>query len=385
MIAVSPLDYRESAQRRIPAFLFGYLDGGAGTEVTLRRNMADLEAVSLRQRVLRDVSHIDVSTELFGQKLDLPLVLGPIGLAGLTARRGEVQAARAAETANVPFTLSTVSACSIDEVRKATTRPFWFQLYMMRDRGFMRELLARAVEAGCSTLMFTVDMPVAGARYRDYRTGLNRRPDMKLTLDMALRRIWQIASRPGWAWDVGIRGRPLELGNLEPVLTSRLGDVDISTWVEDNFDPSITWRDLEFIRSEWKGTLIIKGIMDPDDAREAVRLGADGIVVSNHGGRQLDGAPSTVHALPAIADAIGDSLTILADGGVRSGLDVMRMLALGAKAVLLGRAWAYALAGSGEKGVAHLLQLMEKEMRVAMALTGVTGIAGINRDILAGS
>jgi L-lactate dehydrogenase (cytochrome) len=385
MIAVSPLDYRESARRRIPAFLFGYLDGGAGTEVTLRRNMADLEAVSLRQRVLRDVSHIDVSTELFGQKLGLPLVLGPIGLAGLTARRGEVQAARAAEAANVPFTLSTVSACSIDEVRKATTRPFWFQLYMMRDRVFMRELLARAVEAGCSTLMFTVDMPVAGARYRDYRTGLNRRPDVKLTLNMALRRIWQIASRPGWAWDVGIRGRPLELGNLEPVLTSRLGDVDISTWVEDNFDPSITWRDLEFIRSEWKGTLIIKGIMDPDDAREAVRLGADGIVVSNHGGRQLDGAPSTVHALPAIADAIGDDLTILADGGVRSGLDVMRMLALGAKAVLLGRAWAYALAGSGEKGVAHLLQLMEKEMRVAMALTGVTGIAGINRDILAGS
>jgi L-lactate dehydrogenase (cytochrome) len=385
MIAVSPLDYRESAQRRIPAFLFGYLDGGAGTEVTLRRNMADLEAVSLRQRVLRDVSHIDVSTELLGQKLDLPLVLGPIGLAGLTARRGEVQAARAAEAANVPFTLSTVSACSIDEVRKATTRPFWFQLYMMRDRVFMRELLARAVEAGCSTLMFTVDMPVAGARYRDYRTGLNRRPDVKLTLNMALRRIWQIASRPGWAWDVGIRGRPLELGNLEPVLTSRLGDVDISTWVEDNFDPSITWRDLEFIRSEWKGTLIIKGIMDPDDAREAAGLGADGIVVSNHGGRQLDGAPSTVHALPAIADAIGDSLIILADGGVRSGLDVMRMLALGAKAVLLGRAWAYALASGGEKGVAHLLQLIEKEMRVAMALTGVTSIAEINREILAKS
>jgi L-lactate dehydrogenase (cytochrome) len=385
MIAVSPLDYRESAQRRIPAFLFGYLDGGAGTEVTLRRNIADLEAVSLRQRVLRDVSHIDVSTELFGQTLDLPLVLGPIGLAGLTARRGEVQAARAAEAANVPFTLSTVSACSIDEVRKATTRPFWFQLYMMRDRVFMRELLARAVEAGCSTLMFTVDMPVAGARYRDYRTGLNRRPDVKLTLNMALRRIWQIASRPGWGWDVGIRGRPLELGNLEPVLTSRLGDVDISTWVEDNFDPSITWRDLEFIRSEWKGTLIIKGIMDPDDAREAAGLGADGIVVSNHGGRQLDGAPSTVHALPAIADAIGDSLIILADGGVRSGLDVMRMLALGAKAVLLGRAWAYALASGGEKGVAHLLQLIEKEMRVAMALTGVTSIAEINREILAKS
>jgi L-lactate dehydrogenase (cytochrome) len=385
MIAVSPLDYRESAQRRIPAFLFGYLDGGAGTEVTLRRNIADLEAVSLRQRVLRDVSHIDVSTELFGQTLDLPLVLGPIGLAGLTARRGEVQAARAAEAANVPFTLSTVSACSIDEVRKATTRPFWFQLYMMRDRVFMRELLARAVEAGCSTLMFTVDMPVAGARYRDYRTGLNRRPDVKLTLNMALRRIWQIASRPGWGWDVGIRGRPLELGNLEPVLTSRLGDVDISTWVEDNFDPSITWRDLEFIRSEWKGTLIIKGIMDPDDAREAAGLGADGIVVSNHGGRQLDGAPSTVHALPAIADAIGDSLTILADGGVRSGLDVMRMLALGAKAVLLGRAWAYALASGGEKSVAHLLQLIENEMRVAMALTGVTSIAEINREILAKS
>lgn len=381
MIAASVLDYRERARRRLPHFLFEYIDGGSYGEVTLRRNLSDLEAVTLRQRVLRDVSRIDLTTELFGQKLALPLALGPIGLAGLTARRGEVQAARAAEAAGVPFTLSTAAGCPIAEVRKGTTHPFWFQLYVMRDRGALRNLLAQAAEAGCSALMFTVDMPVAGARYRDHRSGLVTPPGPRASL----RRIWQAARRPGWAWDVAVMGRPFALGNLAPMLSSKARVADYFGWVSRNFDPSISWRDLEFLRAEWRGALVIKGILDPEDAREAARLGADGIVVSNHGGRQLDGVPSTARALPAIVDAVGDSLAVLADGGIRSGLDVVRMLALGAKGILLGRAWAYALAAEGQKGVAHILTLIEAEMRVAMALTGVNRIDQINKDILADS
>jgi len=379
MNAASVLDYRELARRRLPPFLFEYVDGGSYAEVTLGRNITDLEAVVLRQRVLRDVSEIDVSSELFGQQVTMPVVLAPIGLAGLTARRGEVQAARAAEAAGVPFTLSTVSACPLGEVRKGTTRPFWFQLYMIRDRAFMRDMMAQAVEAGCSTLILTVDMPVAGTRYRDIRSGLNAAPG----LGAALHRIAQAACHPGWAWDVGIKGRPLGLGNVAPMLKGRSGVEDFFGWMRDNFDPSINWRDLEAIRSDWNGPLIIKGVLDPEDAREAARLGADGIVVSNHGGRQLDGVLSTARALPAIADAVGHRLTVLADGGIRSGLDVVRMLALGAKGVMIGRAWAYALAGGGQQGVTHVLQLIEEEMRIAMALTGVTNVQAITRDILA--
>jgi L-lactate dehydrogenase (cytochrome) len=378
MTAASALDYRELARRRLPHFLFEYIDGGSYGEVTLRRNIADLEQVALRQRVLRDVSSIDLSTRLFGQQQALPVALGPIGLAGLSARRGETQAVRAAEAAGVPFCLSTVSACPLDEVARAATRPFWFQLYMIRDRGFMRELLARARELGCSALVFTVDMPVPGSRYRDYRSGLAGAPG----LAGAMRRFWQAAQRPAWAWDVGLLGRPHNLGNVAPVLGARSGVEDFFAWMRDNFDPSISWKDLEFIRSEWTGPLILKGVLDVEDAREAVKLGADGLVVSNHGGRQLDGAPSTAHALPPIAEAVGEDLTVLVDGGVRSGLDVVRMLALGAKGVLLGRAWAYALAGGGQAGVTHMLQLIEAEMRVAMALTGVTRIADLDRRVL---
>jgi len=379
MIAASATDYREAARRRLPHFLFEYIDGGAYAEVTLRRNIADLEAVPLRQRVLQDVSSIDLSTRLFGQTMALPVALAPIGLAGLTARRGEVQAARAAQAAGIPFTLSTVSACPIAEVAQGVDNPFWFQLYMIRDRGFMRDLLARAVEARCSALVFTVDMPVPGTRYRDYRSGLAGAPG----LGGQLRRIGQAMLRPDWAWDVGLLGRPHHLGNVAPVLGGRKGIEDFFAWVGGNFDPSIHWRDLDFIRSEWKGPLILKGILDPEDAREAVKVGADGIVVSNHGGRQLDGVLSTARALPPIADAIGGALPILADGGIRSGLDVVRMLALGADAVMLGRAWIYALAGAGEAGVAHMLRLIEAEMRVAMALTGATSIGAINRNSLA--
>ncbi|SNS86698.1 L-lactate dehydrogenase (cytochrome) [Sphingomonas laterariae] len=378
MKAASCLDYRELARRRLPRFLFEYIDGGSYAEVTLRRNVADLEAIALRQRVLRDVSSIDLSAELFGQRHALPIGLGPIGLAGMNARRGEVQAARAAHSAGIPFCLSTVSACPLGEVAGASPSPIWFQLYMIRDRAFMRDLLAQARSAGCTALVFTVDMPVPGSRYRDYRSGLAGAPG----LGGALRRFGQALGRPRWAWDVGICGRPHALGNVAPVLGKNSGLEDFFAWMRNNFDPSVTWKDLDFIRSEWAGPLIIKGVLDADDARAAADLGADGIVVSNHGGRQLDGVPSTARALPPIADAVGGRISILADGGVRSGLDVARMLALGADMALLGRAWAYALAGGGQAGVAHVIQLMEAELRVAMALTGARNLAELGRDSL---
>lgn len=380
MIVADIADFREAARRRIPRFLFEYIDGGSYAEVTLGRNVTDLRDVALRQRVLRDVSSLDLTTELFGQELALPVALAPIGLAGLNARRGECQAVRAAEAAGVPFTLSTVSACSLSEVAKAASKAFWFQLYMIRDRAFMKDLLAQAAEAGCSALVFTVDMPVPGSRYRDYRTGLAGASGFK----GAARRAMQGAVRPDWAWDVGLLGRPHTLGNVAPVLNGKTGIEDFFAWMRENFDPTICWRDLDYIRAEWKGPLIIKGILDPEDATEAANLGADGIVVSNHGGRQLDGVLSTARALPPIADAVGDRLTVLADGGIRSGLDVVRMLALGARGVLLGRAWAYALAAQGQAGVTKVLQLIEAEMRIALSLTGVTCVADIDRTILAG-
>lgn len=380
--AASALDYRALARRRLPHFLFEYIDGGSYAEVTLRRNIADLEDIALRQRVLTDVSSLDLTTEVFGQKLALPVALAPIGLAGMNARRGEVQAARAAEKAGIPFCLSTVSACPIDEVARGTTAPFWFQLYMIRDRGFMKDLLAQAKAARCSALVFTVDMPVPGSRYRDYHSGLAGAAGAMGTM----RRTWQALTKPGWAWDVGVHGRPHQLGNVAPVLGKNSGLEDFFAWMRNNFDPSVSWKDLDFLRAEWDGPLIIKGILDADDAKIAAEIGADGIVVSNHGGRQLDGVPSTARALPPIADAVGDRLTVLADGGVRSGLDVVRMLALGAQGVLLGRAWVYALGAGGEAGVSHVLKLVEAEMRVAMALTGSKSIAEIGRhSLVAGS
>lgn len=379
MKAASTLDYRELARRRLPHFLFEYIDGGSYAEVTLRRNVADLEAIALRQRVLTNVSQLDLSCELFGRRMNLPLALAPIGLAGMNARRGEVQAVRAADKVGIPFCLSTVSACPIPEVAAATQQPFWFQLYMIRDRGFMRELMAAARDAGCSALIFTVDMPVPGSRYRDYRSGLAGASGRL----GSLRRAVQAMLRPAWAWDVGVRGRPHQLGNVAPVLGKNTGLEDFFAWMRDNFDPTVSWQDLDFIRKTWDGPLVIKGVLDRDDAVAAAELGADGIVVSNHGGRQLDGVLSSARALPPIADAIGDRLTVLADGGVRSGLDVVRLLALGAKGVLLGRAWVYALAAAGEAGVTHMLKLMEAEMRVAMALTGCTSVDRITPDILA--
>jgi len=375
MIATSTSDFRRAAQRRLPRFLFDYVDGGAGAEQTLGRNQADLETLAIRQRVLRDVSQVDLSCTLFSQQLALPLMLGPVGLTGMYARRGEVQAARAAADRNIPFCLSTVSVCALDEVAAASSRPIWFQLYVIRDRGFMRDLLARAKAQGVDTLVFTVDMPVPGARRRDAHSGLSGPW-------AGTRRLLQAAGRPGWAWDVGVRGRPHILGNVAPVLGEASGLEDFMGWLAANFDPTVQWRDLEWIREAWDGSLIIKGILDPEDARDAARLGADGIVVSNHGGRQLDGALSTARALPSVAEAVRGQLTVLADSGIRSGLDVVRMLALGAQGVLLGRAWAYALAAAGEAGVARLLDLFAAEMRTTMALAGARTIAEIDSSLL---
>jgi L-lactate dehydrogenase (cytochrome) len=378
MIISSTLDFREAARRRLPRFLFDYADGGANSEYTMQRNVLDLGEVALRQRVLMGGGTVDLTTTLFGQQRPLPVMLGPVGIAGMFRRRGETQAARAAKAAGIPFCLSTVSLCSLNEVvRVAGNEHVWFQLYVLRDRAFMRDLLATAQAAGVKTLVFTVDMPIPGARYRDAHSGMSgpRAP---------LRRILQAIGKPAWAWDVGLHGRPHRLGNLEPLLGKASGLNDYIGWLGANFDPSIMWKDLDWIRARWKGPLILKGILDPEDARAAVDIGADGIVVSNHGGRQLDGVLSSTRALPAIAEAVGDRLTVLADSGVRSGLDVVRMLALGAKGVLLGRAWLYALAARGEAGVTQLLDLIAREMRVAMTLTGAHGITEISRKNLAG-
>jgi L-lactate dehydrogenase (cytochrome) len=373
--AASVGDYRALARARLPHFLFEYLDGGSYDEVTLRRNVADLQSVALRQRVLRDVSAIDLGTELFGRRWAMPVGLGPVGLSGLYARRGEVQAAKAAAAADVPFTLSTLSACSIAEVAKAA--PLWFQLYIVKDRGFVADMIARAREAGCGALLLTVDLAVPGTRYRDYRAGLSG------SLRGPGARAWQVLRRPDWAWDVAVCGRPMTMGNLEPLLGSNAVLADLMGWVARNFDASVTWDDVAWVRDQWKGPLIIKGILDPDDARECLANGADAVVVSNHGGRQLDGVSSTARALPRVAESIGGRIPVLVDGGVRSGLDVVRMLALGADFVLLGRAWAYALGAAGQAGVAHVLQLIDAEMRVAMALTGTTRIADVGPATLA--
>ncbi|MDQ1157211.1 L-lactate dehydrogenase (cytochrome) [Sphingomonas sp. SORGH_AS 950] len=376
-IISAPTDYREAARRRLPPFLFHYIDGGANAEHTLRRNVEDLAGIELRQRVLRDVADLSLETELFGTRMAMPVVLAPVGLTGMYARRGEVQAARAAAAKGIPFTLSTVSVCAIQEVQAASAAPIWFQLYVLKDRGFMRDALERAQAAGVTTLVFTVDMPTPGARYRDAHSGMSGP-------NAAFRRMVQAVAHPRWAWDVGLRGRPHDLGNISAYRGAPTALADYIGWLAANFDPSIAWRDLEWIRDVWKGVIVIKGILDPEDARDAVRFGADGIVVSNHGGRQLDGVRSSARAMPAIADAVKGELRLLADSGIRSGLDVVRMLALGADAVMLGRAFIYALAADGEAGVANLLRLIDSEMRVAMTLTGVRSVAELDRTALAG-
>jgi L-lactate dehydrogenase (cytochrome) len=375
MIISSASDYREAARRKLPRFLFDYIDGGAYAEHTLRANSADLSDVSLRQRVLKNVESLSLETSLFDQRLSMPIVLAPVGLTGMFARRGEVQAVKAAQNKGIPLCLSTVSVCSIEEVTANTQQPIWFQLYVLKDRGFMRNALERAQAAGVRNLVFTVDMPTPGARYRDAHSGMSGP-------FASSRRMLQAMTRPDWAFNVGLMGRPHDLGNISNYLGKAVTLEDYMGWLANNFDPSISWSDLEWIREFWKGPMIIKGILDPQDARDAVSFGADAIVVSNHGGRQLDGVLSTATALPPIMQAIGNDLSVLVDSGIRSGLDVVRMLALGAKGVLLGRSMAYALAADGQRGVENMLDIFAKEMRVAMTLTGVTSIDQIDESIL---
>ncbi|EKO3377908.1 FMN-dependent L-lactate dehydrogenase LldD [Vibrio fluvialis] len=375
MIISASTDYRAAAKAKLPPFLFHYIDGGSYSEHTLRRNTDDLSDIALRQRVLNDMSQLDLSTELFGESLSMPIALAPVGLTGMYARRGEVQAATAASNKGIPFTLSTVSVCPIEEVAPAIDRPMWFQLYVLKDRGFMRNVLERAKAAGVTTLVFTVDMPVPGARYRDMHSGMSGP-------NAAARRVMQAMTHPSWAWDVGLMGKPHDLGNISTYRGTPTKLEDYIGWLGTNFDPSISWKDLEWIRDFWDGPMVIKGILDTEDAKDAVRFGADGIVVSNHGGRQLDGVLSTARALPDIADAVKGDLKILVDSGIRTGLDVVRMLALGADCTLLGRAFVYALAAQGQAGVENLLDLFEKEMRVAMTLTGAKTIQDLSRESL---
>ncbi|MEO0550793.1 MAG: L-lactate dehydrogenase [Pseudomonadota bacterium] len=378
MKAVCIEDFRRQARKRLPPFLFHYIDGGAYDEQTYRENDQDLQRVRLRQRVLKDVSVIDKTSTVFGQEYALPFGLGPVGLAGMNARRGETQAARAAANSGIPFCLSTVSACALEEVVAADPTPFWFQLYIMRDRSFLNEMLDKATAAQCSALMVTVDMPVPGLRRRDYSTALAGAPGVLGTM----RRFAQSASRPQWAWDVGLRGQPHTLGNVAPLLGRKSGLEDFMAWMGANFDPTVTWSDIEYIRSRWSGPLILKGILDAEDAITAKQVGADGIVVSNHGGRQLDGVPSTIQSLPVVAAAVQGDLTVMFDGGVRSGLDIVRALAMGADFVLLGRAWAYALGAAGQVGIERMVEVLQSEMQIAMALTGCTKLSDIGRDII---
>jgi L-lactate dehydrogenase (cytochrome) len=378
VLPATALDYRELARRRLPRQLFDYVDGGAYDEATMRANVADLQAVLLRQVVMRDVSVREQGVEVLGQRLAMPIVLSPVGLGGMLAQRAEVQAARAAQAAGVPFVESTVSICSIEEVAKATKAPPWFQLYVMRDRGYAQDLLARAQAVGSPVLVLTVDLAVVGARHRDTRNA---------TVGPAsawakTRRALDLLSHPRWIRDVPLGGRPLTFGNLANAVPGSRTPADFKDWVDSQFDPSVTWDDIAWVREHWNGRLVVKGVLDPDDARRAAEVGVDGVVVSNHGGRQLDAVPSTARALPEIVDAVGGDVEVLADGGVRTGLDVVKMLAMGARAVLIGRAWAWAVAARGEAGVRHVLEVMRADIDTALGLTGQTSVADLDRSAL---
>ncbi len=377
MRAASISDFRELARRRLPHIFFEYIDGGSYAEVTLKRNVADMEAIALRQRVMRDMTKLDMSVEVLGQTLKMPVGLAPVGMAGMYAHRGEVQAARAAAEAGVPFCLSTVGVCSIEEVA-ATGTPPWFQLYMLKDRGYMRELVARAKAAGSPVLVFTVDLPLPGARYRDTRSGFTGGGPVRT----ALTQLRDGITHPAWTWDLFVHGRPHTLGSVTGAVTESRRVTDFLSWIARNFDRSVTWKDLDWVRETWDGPIVVKGVLDPADARDAVKAGAQGLVVSNHGGRQLDGVVSSISALPRIVDAVGGDLEVYMDGGVRSGLDVLKAMALGARACFVGRPWAWALGAGGEKHVARMLEILRAELAVAMVLTGCTSVRDAGRSLL---
>jgi L-lactate dehydrogenase (cytochrome) len=371
-------DLRDLARARVPKAFFEYADGGSYQEETLRANRADLEAIKLRQRVLVDVSTRSLATTILGQKVAAPLVLAPIGMAGMQHGDGEILSALAANEAGIPFTLSTMSICSIEDVAEATGKPFWFQLYVMKDRGFSKDILSRAVNANCNALVLTVDLQVLGQRHKDIKNGMTVPPEIRI------KNVIDIATKPAWAWSV-LKGRRKTFGNLAGHVKGMDNVNSLSTWIQSQFDAALSWKDVEWIKNIWPGKLILKGILDVEDAKTAVKLGADAIVVSNHGGRQLDGAPSSISALPAIAQAVGSDTEVMFDGGIRTGADMLRALALGARACLIGRAYVYGLGAGGQAGVARAIEIIRNELDISMALTGVNRIEEIDRRVIAGT
>jgi L-lactate dehydrogenase (cytochrome) len=376
-IVASIEDLRELARRKVPRAFFDYAESGSYNEETLRANRADLEKIRLRQRVLVDVSQRSLATTIVGQNVSAPFVLSPIGLLGMQHGDGEILAANAADEAGIPFTLSTMSICSIEQVAAATRKPFWFQLYVIRDREFSKDLLARAAAAKCSALVLTVDLQVLGQRHRDIRNGMTVPPQFRF------KNVVDIAQKPGWLWSV-IRSRSKTFGNLAGHVKGMENVSSLAQWTNQQFDPALNWKDIEWIKKIWPGKIIIKGILDPEDAKMAVKLGADAVVVSNHGGRQLDGASSSIAALPGIADAVGSDTEVLFDGGIRSGSDMMRALALGARACLIGRAYVWGLGAMGQAGVAKAIDILKTELSVTMALTGTVKLADIGPHVLVG-
>lgn len=371
-------DLRQIARRRVPRAIFEYADRGSYDELTLQRNRTDLQTLQFRQRVMVDLSALSVATNVLGETWSLPVGIAPTGLTGLFHRDGEICGARAAQSVGVPFILSTMSICSIEDVRAATTRPFWFQIYLMRDRGFNEELIERARAAECGALVLTLDLTVQGLRRQDVKNGLSIPP--RLTLRNAL----DIATKPRWAFGV-LAGRRRTFGNLEHRMKGTGSIMTLSQWIASQFDVSLTWRDVEWVRNRWPGRLILKGILDAEDARHAVSAGVDAIVVSNHGGRQLDGAPSSIAVLPEVAEAAGGRCEVLFDGGVQSGQDVLKALARGARGCFMGKAFLYALAAGGEAGVRRALEIVRRELEVSMALAGVTDVRAVDRNILRNS
>lgn len=379
MTAITTIqDLRAIARRRIPRAIFDYADRGSYTETTIAANKRDLDAIALRQRVMVDVSTRSTATSFIGQPASLPLAIAPTGLTGLFHGDGEIHGARAAEKAGIPFTLSTMSICSIEDVKAATTKPFWFQLYVMRDREFSRSLVERAKAAGCSALVLTLDLQIQGQRHRDIKNGLSVPP--KLTLANAI----DVALKPRWAMSV-LFGKRHSFGNLADKVPGADSLTTLSQWIAGQFDPSLSWADVAWIRSIWPGKLILKGVLDVEDARLAADSGADAIVVSNHGGRQLDGARSSISCLPRVVDAVGDRTEILFDGGVQSGQDILKALALGARGCLMGKSFLWSLAAGGEKGVSTAIEIMRKELDVSMALTGTTDVLKVDRSNLDGT
>jgi L-lactate dehydrogenase (cytochrome) len=369
-------DLRQAARRRVPRAFFDYAEAGSYSGDTLRANRADLERVKFRQRVLIDVSKRSTSTTILGESVNLPIALAPIGIGGLQYGNGEILACRAAQAAGIPYTLGTLAICSIEDVAAAVEKPFWFQLYVMKDRGFARSLIERAAAAQCSALVLTVDLQVLGQRHADLKNGLSVPPSLRI------RNLINMATRPGWVYRV-LAGKRWTFGNLAGHVKGQQGVKALTEWIRHQFDSALNWKDVEWIRNIWPGKLIIKGILDVEDAKIASKTGAAAIVVSNHGGRQLDGAASTISMLPRIAEAVGSEIEVLFDGGIRSGQDVMRALALGARGCLIGRAYVFGLGAGGQAGVARAIEIIRDELDISMALTGVRGINEIDRRVLA--